>query len=66
VTPGEAQRALLDHSAEIDQRSIVDSWRDTLPDHHILHDGLLPKIRPENLDAAVSVEELYSLLADDL
>jgi hypothetical protein len=35
VTPGEAQRALRDLSAEIDLRSIVDSWQDTLPDEHI-------------------------------
>ena len=35
VTSGEAQRAPRDLSAEIDLRSIVDSWQDTLPDEHI-------------------------------
>ena len=37
VTPGEAQRALRDLSAEIDPRTIVDSWQDTLPDEQIRH-----------------------------
>jgi hypothetical protein len=37
ATPDEAQLALRDLSADIDLRSIVDSWQDTLPDEQILH-----------------------------
>ena len=37
ATPDEAQRALRDLGADIDLRSIVDSWGDTLPDERILH-----------------------------
>ena len=36
ATPDEAQRALRDLGADIDLLSIVDSWRDTLPDEDIL------------------------------
>jgi hypothetical protein len=36
ATPDEAQRALRDLGADIDLRSIVDSWQDTLPDEDIL------------------------------
>jgi hypothetical protein len=37
VTPREAQRALRGLGTDIDPRSIVDSWGDTLPDEQILH-----------------------------
>ena len=35
MTPGGAQRALCDLSAEIDLRSVIDSWQDTLLDEQI-------------------------------
>ena len=37
ATPNEAQRALPGLAADVDLRSIVDSWGDTLPDEQILH-----------------------------
>jgi hypothetical protein len=36
ATPDEAQRAVRDVGADIDLRSIVDSWQDTLDDDEIL------------------------------
>jgi hypothetical protein len=36
TTRGEAARVLRDLGADIDLRSIVDSWGDTLPDDEIL------------------------------
>jgi hypothetical protein len=36
ATPDEAQRVLRDLGADIDLRSIVDSWQDALPDEDIL------------------------------
>ena len=36
-TPDEAQRVLRGLGADVDLRSIVDSWGDTLPDEEILH-----------------------------
>ena len=36
ATPSEAQRALRGLAADVDLRSIVDSWGDTLPDEQIL------------------------------
>ena len=36
-TPDEARRALRRLGADVDLRSIVDSWGDTLPDEEILH-----------------------------
>jgi hypothetical protein len=36
ATPGEAQRALRGLGLDIDLRSIVDSWQDTLDDAEIL------------------------------
>jgi hypothetical protein len=37
ATPDEARRALRRLGADVDLRSIVDSWGDTLPDEEILH-----------------------------
>jgi hypothetical protein len=37
ATPDEAQRALRRLGADVDLRSIVDSWGATLPDEQILH-----------------------------
>jgi hypothetical protein len=37
ATPDEAQRALRGPGADVDLRSIVDSWTDTLSDERILH-----------------------------
>jgi len=39
ATPDEAQRALRGLGADVDLRSIVDSWGDTLPDEQILRRG---------------------------
>ena len=36
ATPDEAQRVSRDLGADIDLRSIVDSWQDALPDEDIL------------------------------
>jgi hypothetical protein len=36
ATPDEAQRALPGLGADVDPRSIVDSWQDTLTDEDIL------------------------------